>query len=67
MRITPTSASPMESSYEIIWAPERRPPSRDQWLFEAQPANTMPYTAMEPMARNMTTPASKFAMTRSTW
>src|SRR3982750_896984 len=41
---------PIEISYEIICALERRPPSSAYLLFEAQPAITMPYTPSDAIA-----------------
>src|SRR6478672_9307826 len=42
---------PIEISYEIICALERRPPSNEYLLFDDQPARTMPYTPSDEMAR----------------
>jgi len=42
-----TNESPNASSYEIICAEERKPPSIAYLLFDDQPAKTMPYTAIE--------------------
>ena len=39
---TPTTERPIVTSYEIIWAETRRPPSSDQLLLLAQPASTLP-------------------------
>src|SRR5438874_3659365 len=52
---TPASARPYDSSYEIICADERRPPSSEYLLFELQPASTMPYTLIEAMANTTRT------------
>src|SRR5690348_6360988 len=35
-------AIPIAISYEIIWALDRKPPSRAYLLFDDQPASTMP-------------------------
>src|SRR5690242_13508879 len=48
---TLASASPYESSYEIICAEDRRPPSNEYLLFELQPASTIPYTLIDAMAK----------------
>src|SRR3954470_2832860 len=42
---------PIEISYEIIWALDRRPPRSAYLLFDDQPASTMPYTPSDPIAR----------------
>src|SRR5881628_3483430 len=44
-------AIPIAISYEIICALERKPPSSEYLLLDAQPASTMPYTPSEPIAR----------------
>src|SRR5512134_1831520 len=51
-----TNESPSASSYEIICAEERKPPSIAYLLFDDQPASTMPYTAIEAMDIRYNTP-----------
>src|SRR5215208_1762770 len=48
--------NPSASSYEIICAEERRPPSIAYLLFDDQPASTIPYTAIEAMDIRYNTP-----------
>src|SRR5436190_15043191 len=48
--------SPSASSYEIICADERSPPSIAYLLFDDQPASTMPYTAIEAIDIKYNTP-----------
>src|SRR3972149_11433844 len=55
-RIAVTNESPSASSYEIICAEERIPPSMAYLLFDDQPARTMPYTAIEAMDIRYSTP-----------
>src|ERR1051325_1487164 len=57
---------PIEISYEIICALERRPPSRAYLLFEDQPARTIPYTPSDVIARMKRKPTGRSATTRST-
>src|SRR5262245_48822559 len=47
---------PMASSYEIICADERSPPSSAYLLFEAQPPSVIAYTPRLDMARNSSSP-----------
>src|SRR5215831_18009489 len=54
---------PIEISYEIICALERRPPSRAYLLFDDQPASTMPYTPNDVMARMNRKPTGRSAIT----
>ena len=60
----PTTERPIVTSYEIICADARRPPSSDQLLLLDQPAITVPYIAIEPMAKMYSRPQSGFAATR---
>src|SRR5258706_8692753 len=53
---TPTVDRPIASSYEIIWAEERSPPSSAYLLFDDQPASVIAYTPMLDMARNSSRP-----------
>src|SRR5580765_3487868 len=53
---TPIVESPIASSYEIICAAERRPPSRAYLLFEDQPASVIEYTPRLDIARNSSSP-----------
>src|SRR5512133_2578752 len=62
-----TNINPSDSSYEIIWAEDRNPPSMACLLFEAQPASTIPYTAMEAMAPRYSTPTLILATASITW
>src|SRR5262249_3410240 len=48
--------SPIASSYEIIWAEDRSPPSNAYLLFEAQPPSVIAYTPRLDMARNNSRP-----------
>src|SRR6185295_60396 len=50
-RIKLTKLSPSASSYENIWAEERRPPMSVYLLLAAQPAITIPYTPREEIAK----------------
>ena len=43
---------PIEISYEIICALERRPPSSEYLLFDDHPASTMPYTPSDEIDEN---------------
>ena len=51
-----TSEKPCGTSYEIIWAADRRPPRSENLLFEAQPPRMMPYTPMVAMATTKSRP-----------
>src|ERR1700675_4573473 len=64
-RRTGIVAIPMEISYEIIWALERRPPSSAYLLFDDQPARTIPYTPSDEIARMKRNPTGRSATTRS--
>src|SRR5215212_5246774 len=48
--------SPSASSYEIICADERSPPSIAYLLFDDQPASTIPYTAIDAIDIKYSTP-----------
>ncbi|OPZ75524.1 MAG: hypothetical protein BWY82_00227 [Verrucomicrobia bacterium ADurb.Bin474] len=61
-RNTGRIASPMVSSYEIIWAEARMPPIKGYLLFAAHPARTVPYTPSEEKARITSMPMSTLAM-----
>src|SRR4051812_6323765 len=52
---TATMDRPMATSYEIICALDRRPPSSGYVEPEAQPARTTPYTAIEEHASSTST------------
>src|SRR5262245_17163857 len=54
--IVTTKERPRASSYESICAEERKPPSIAYLLFDDQPANTMPYTAIEAIDIKYSTP-----------
>src|SRR6476646_10586764 len=56
LRITGIVDSPIASSYEIICADERSPPSSAYLLFEAQPPSVIAYTPRLDMARNRSRP-----------
>ena len=51
MTMTLTSEIPCASSYEIICAEERSPPSRGYLELLAQPPRTIPYTPIEVVPR----------------
>src|SRR5262245_9382164 len=55
-RTSTTKQIPSESSYEIICAEERMPPSRAYLLLLDQPASTMPYTAIDAIDMIYNTP-----------
>jgi hypothetical protein len=44
--LIPMRESPMETSYEIIWADDRSPPRSGYLLPLAHPARTTPYTVI---------------------
>src|SRR5215204_6045728 len=52
----PMSESPIETSYETIWADERRPPSSAYFEFEDQPARMSASTPTEEMERTSSSP-----------
>src|SRR5918997_3653525 len=52
---TATMDRPIATSYEIICALDRRPPSSGYVEPEAQPASTTPYTAMDEQASSTST------------
>src|SRR5436309_11125495 len=52
---TATIDRPMATSYEIIWALDRRPPSSGYVDPEAQPASTTPYTPIDEQANTTST------------
>src|SRR3954447_21499932 len=52
---TATMDRPIATSYEIICALERRPPSSGYVEPDAQPASTTPYTAIEEQASSTST------------
>src|SRR5688572_22993345 len=52
---TATMDRPIATSYEIICAAERRPPSSGYVEPDAQPASTTPYTAIEEQASSTST------------
>src|SRR3982751_2174925 len=52
---TATMDRPMATSYEIIWALDRRPPSSGYVEPEAQPASTTPYTPIDEQASTTST------------
>src|SRR5688572_7891529 len=54
--ILTTKERPSASSYESICAEERNPPRIAYLLFDAQPASTIPYTAMEAIDIKYNTP-----------
>src|SRR5947209_16732204 len=56
LRMTGIVDSPMASSYEIICALDRSPPSSAYLLLEAQPPSVMAYTPMLDMAKNSNRP-----------
>src|SRR3954462_10882112 len=55
VRNTATMDRPIATSYEIIWALERRPPSSGYVEPDAQPASTTPYTLIEEQASSTST------------
>src|SRR5215470_11909142 len=63
MTRTLASAMPYDSSYEIICADDRSPPSSEYLLFELQPASTMPYTLIDAIAKITSTAT----LTSATW
>src|SRR5436190_17480801 len=52
---TATIDRPIATSYEIIWALDRRPPSSGYVEPEAQPASTTPYTPIDEQASTTST------------
>src|SRR5690606_25720460 len=62
---TPTSAKPIAISYATICAAERIAPRNAYFEFDAQPARITPYTPSDVNARTYSSPASMFAMTKS--
>jgi len=47
---TETTMNPIETSYETIWAADRKAPKKAYFEFEAHPAIMIPYTAKEEIA-----------------
>src|SRR5687767_2891455 len=62
---TGISESPIEISYETIWALERRPPNNAYLLFDDHPASTIPYTPSDVIARTKRNPIGRSANTMS--
>src|ERR1700754_2054284 len=52
---TATMDRPIATSYEIIWALDRRPPSSGYVDPEAHPASTTPYTLIDEQASSTST------------
>src|SRR5688500_15045714 len=52
----PISASPIATSYETIWALERKPPSKAYFEFEAHPARINASTPTEETERTNSRP-----------
>src|SRR5258708_32990520 len=48
---TPTIERPNGTSYDTIWAADRKPPISENLLFDAQPPRMIPYTPVEVSAR----------------
>ena len=63
MSSTGMRLSPIATSYEIIWALARSPPSRAYLLLDDQPASAMPYTPSELIARTKRKPTGRSATT----
>ena len=63
MRRTGIRLSPMATSYEIICALARSPPSSAYLLLDDQPASAIPYTPRELMARTKRNPMGRSATT----
>src|SRR3954471_17183855 len=61
VRNTATMDRPIATSYEIICALDRRPPSRGYDETEAQPACTAPYTPIDEQASTSSTETGKSA------
>src|SRR5688572_4383717 len=57
----PMSASPMKTSYEIIWAAPRMAPSKEYLLLEAQPPSMMLYAPMDDIDRKKRMPMFRSA------
>src|SRR3954468_18649397 len=66
-RNTATIDRPIATSYEIIWAAERRPPSSGYVDPDAQPESTMPYTPSEEQAKTTRTPTGRSVSCRAVW
>src|SRR4030095_15802669 len=62
---TGISDSPIEISYETIWALDRSPPNSAYLLLEDQPARTMPYTPSDVIASTNRKPIGRSANTMS--
>jgi hypothetical protein len=52
--------NPNDTSYETIWAEERKPPKNAYFEFELQPDKITPYTPKEDTANKNKRPVSKF-------
>src|SRR4051794_41174157 len=64
---TATMDRPIATSYEIIWALDRRPPSSGYVEPDAQPASTTPYTLIEEHASNTSTETGTSVSCNAVW
>src|SRR6478752_8909252 len=64
-RKTATIDRPMATSYEIIWAALRRPPSSGYVEPDDQPDSTMPYTPRLEQANTTSTPTGRSVSCRN--
>src|SRR5207245_5834336 len=64
---TATIDRPMATSYEIIWALERRPPRSGYAEPDAQPASTTPYTPIEEHASTSSTATGMSVSCNGVW